>query len=225
LPGKSGAIRSCRVSVNVRLLTIATSDDRESEPQPIGNPLKGRRCLEHEKNLSPEAAGRLKQGFMSAFGGTNARKVAVLEDGLKYRQLEVISLVDSEILASRKLYESQIAKAFGVPNVLVGIAANASYNNVASLTTAWATLNLAPLVAKIERKFSRTVFSSSERGDVFLDLDISVMQRADPEVREQSHKAALETQVMTHDEVRAIEGLSALGESEVICSDPRHSSS
>jgi hypothetical protein len=49
------------------------------------------------------------------------------------------------------------------------------------------------------------------------------MQRADPEVREQSHKAALETQVMTRDEVRAIEGLSALGESEVICSAPRHS--
>lgn len=166
--------------------------------------------LQHEKNLSEGATTRLKDGFASMFGGQNARKIAVLEEGLKYQPMPVISPVDSEILESRKLSEAQIAKAFGVPGVLVGITENASYNNVASLTTAWATLGLAPLVAKIEREFSRTVFSESERGDVFLDLDISALQRADHEARWQSHKIALETNAMTKDEVRAIEGLPAL---------------
>jgi hypothetical protein len=33
------ASKNSRVSAPVRLLTIAASDDREPEPQPIGNPL------------------------------------------------------------------------------------------------------------------------------------------------------------------------------------------
>lgn len=164
--------------------------------------------LGHEKTLSEGAAKRLKDGFMAAFGGRNKNRVAVLEEGLTYTPLPVIAPVDSEILASRQHSLRDICRAFGVPSVLVD-SEDSSYNNVATLTRQFATLTLAPYVAKIEQEFSRTVFSAAER-DLFLDIDLNALMRADPEARWASHRAAAEIGAMTVNEIRRVEGLNPI---------------
>lgn len=65
---------------------------------------------------------------------------------------------------------------------------------------------LAPWVVKIEREFHRSVFSAAARRTHRLDLDLSGLLRGDPETRWQSHKIAVEADILSRDEVRELEG-------------------
>ena len=45
--------------------------------------------LEHPGVIKPEQADRLRESWQSQFGGANAHKVAVLEEGLKFHQMSI----------------------------------------------------------------------------------------------------------------------------------------
>jgi HK97 family phage portal protein len=172
--------------------------------------------LKHEKNLSAAAAARLKENWMSRFGGHNRGAPAVLEEGLDVKVLEQVSPEDAEILAARRFGVEELARIFDVPPVMVGDLSHGTFTNSAVMLRYFAQSCLASWCRKLEAAFAHAVLTEAERESFEIDFDMSGLLRADPEVRWESHKIAIETGVLTTDEVREIEGFNPRGDREPV---------
>lgn len=166
--------------------------------------------LMHEKNLSAGAAERLKESFVSRYGGENRGAPAVLEEGLKFEAFPTISPEDAEILAARRFSTEEIARAFGVPAPLVGILDHASFTNSETLLRHFAQSTLAHWARKLETELSRSILTEQERETYEIDVDLSGLLRGDHAARWAAHKIAIDAGVLTINEVREVEGWSPI---------------
>jgi HK97 family phage portal protein len=73
-----------------------------------------------ERQLSPEAIGRLEKSFADKYAGVdNAWKLVLLEDGLEFQPATMTS-EESQLIESRKFEIAEIARLFGVPPHMIG---------------------------------------------------------------------------------------------------------
>ena len=73
---------------------------------------------------------RVRESWTSAFGGSsNANKVAVLEEGMKYTPIS-ISPEQTQFLETRKFQINEIARIFRVPPHMVGDLEKSSFSNI-----------------------------------------------------------------------------------------------
>ena len=73
---------------------------------------------------------RVRESWTSAFGGSsNANKVAVLEEGMKYTPIS-ISPEQAQFLETRKFQINEIARIFRVPPHMVGDLEKSSFSNI-----------------------------------------------------------------------------------------------
>lgn len=82
--------------------------------------------------ISNETADRLKAYWDANFTGTNAGKIAVLGDSLKYESF-VMKSSDAQMIETLGWTAENVAMAFLVPPWKIGIGTLPSYNNVQSL--------------------------------------------------------------------------------------------
>ena len=177
-------------------------------------------ALMHEKTLSEAATRRLKEAFMSRYGGSNRGAPAVLEEGLKFEAFPTISPEDAEILAARRFSTEEIARAFGVPAPLVGILDHASFTNSETLLRHFGQSTLAHWARKLESELQRSVLTETERETHEIEVDLSGLLRGSNTERWQAHEIALRNGVLTVDEVREVEGWSPRGEDQPAKADP-----
>ena len=81
----------------------------------VGNGARPAGILQTDKMLTEEAAERLRKRWESIHAGlSNAGKTAVLEDGIKFAQVQLTS-VDLEFIQQRQMSIREIARFFDVP--------------------------------------------------------------------------------------------------------------
>jgi HK97 family phage portal protein len=83
-------------------------------------------------HITVETAARVKEKWDSNFTGSNAGKVAVLGDGLKYDPLSQ-KATDSQLIEQLKWTAEDACTAFGVPRYKIGIGPDPPYNNIEAL--------------------------------------------------------------------------------------------
>ena len=88
--------------------------------------------LEAPAAISDETALRVKAYWDENFQGENAGKVAVLGDGLTYKQM-TMTAVDAQLIEQLKWNDATIAGAFGVPAYMINAGTAPAYNNVEAL--------------------------------------------------------------------------------------------
>lgn len=70
--------------------------------------------------LAPDKAVELQQAWTDGFTGSNAGRVAVMSDGLKFESLTAKS-VDSQMVEQLRYSDEQICQPFGMPPFKIGI--------------------------------------------------------------------------------------------------------
>jgi HK97 family phage portal protein len=164
--------------------------------------------IQHPGKLSKEAADRIAQSWKDTHtGGTNAGKLAVLEEGMQYEKIGV-SPEDAELLETRRFSVIEICRLFGVPPVIVGDWSKESFASSSQADIWFASHTLLPWVAKIEREFNRVVFTSSE---YVLSIDVSARLRGDYPTMMGSNIQAVRAGIMSADEARLEAGLDPRG--------------
>jgi HK97 family phage portal protein len=163
-------------------------------------------ALELDASLSDKAFNYLKDQFKDVFSGaSNAAKALVLQPGIHWKQIS-INPEDAEFLASRKFTVEELARIFNVPPVIIGDLQYSSFNNSETLLRWFAQNTLSPWIKKLESEFTRSVFSEATRSTHKLEIDLSGLMRGDPEQRWNAWKIAVETGILTPNEVRQEEG-------------------
>ncbi len=104
--------------------------------------------------LTDEQRAELRSDLDRNFiGATNAGRPLLLEGGLDWRPMS-LSPADMDFVEQRHAAAREIALAFGVPPMLLGIPGDATYANYREANSAFWRLTVLPLVNKAARAIS-----------------------------------------------------------------------
>ncbi|MGN3974434.1 phage portal protein [Tsuneonella sp. SYSU-LHT278] len=121
--------------------------------------------------LSPDQFDRLKAELAGAYAGAgNAGRPMLLEGGLKWQSM-AMTPADMDFAALKAAAARDIALAFGVPPMLLGLPGDATYANYREANRALWRLTLLPLADKILGGISEALGSWFGGARLAVDLD------------------------------------------------------
>jgi HK97 family phage portal protein len=121
--------------------------------------------------LSPEQFERLKAEMEAGFAGAgNAGRPMLLEGGLKWQALS-LSPADMDFVGLKSAAAREIALAFGVPPMLLGLPGDATYANYREANRALWRLTVLPLATTILETLAQGLRGWFEEAALSVDLD------------------------------------------------------
>lgn len=171
----------------------------------VGNGARPSGVLKSPKQLTPEAAKRLKESWNSFVSGIqNTGSTAVLEDGLDWQALSLTS-VDLQFIEQRKTQVYEVARFLGVPPHKLGIQDALKGIDFAKIDQQYVNEVIAPDLDRMEQRMDIDLGLIEE--GLRIDFDESPLLRADVMTRYNAHRIGILTGILTPNEVRRSEGL------------------
>jgi HK97 family phage portal protein len=168
--------------------------------------------LQHPKNLSPGASGRIKQQWDDIHtGADNWAKTAVLEEGMTASVLP-LNVLDLQYVEGRKLNITEACAAYDVPPPVVHILDHATFSNITEQMRSMYRDTMAPKLKLVESTLELelrdgTMGESVEPdfgANVYAEFLLDEVLRGDFEARAAAYQAA---DYMTQAEKRRAENL------------------
>ena len=136
--------------------------------------------LEHSGVVTKEAKEALKKAWNSMHSGlSNSHRVAILEQGLTYKQIGVPP-EDAQFLETKGYQLADIARFYRVPGVLVGLDDKTStYASAEQFFTAFVVHTMRPWFVRWEQAIKQKLFLPQERSKYFAEFLIDGLMRGD----------------------------------------------
>ena len=161
--------------------------------------------LEHPNVLKDPA--KVRDSWNAAFGGSsNAHRVAVLEEGMKYTPIS-ISPNEAQFLETRKFQIDEIARIFRVPPHMVGDLEKSSFSNIEQHSLEFVKYTLNPWVCRWEQALQRALLDDEEKGKYFFRFNVEGLLRGDYQSRMQGYAIARQNGWMSENDIRELENL------------------
>jgi len=155
-------------------------------------------------NLSHDQFERLKSELESNFqGAANAGRPLLLEGGLDWKSLSM-SPKDMDFIEAKHSAAREIALAFGVPPMLLGIPGDNTFSNYAEANRSFYRGTVLPLASRLLAAFADWL-SPAYGGELRLEPDLDQVQALASE-RESLWRRVNEAGFLTDDEKRAAVG-------------------
>ena len=123
------------------------------------------------QNLTEDQFTRLKQELEASFSGAaNAGRPMVLEGGLDWKAL-ALTPRDMDFIEARHAAARDIALAFGVPPMLLGLPGDNTYANLAEAHRALWRQTLIPLVIRVAEELSNWLAPAFDGATLVPDFD------------------------------------------------------
>jgi HK97 family phage portal protein len=139
-------------------------------------------------------------------GAVNANRLWILEGGSKYQQLE-FTADQMQMLATRSMQLSEIARFFGVPEVMIGAGVNSSSAWPASFEQQllyFLNFTLNPYLDEWEAAIRQRLIPLDARDEVFADHDVSNFIKMDSQTKGQFLATLVQNGLMTRNEARVV---------------------
>ena len=161
--------------------------------------------LEHPGTIKDPQ--RVRDSWMSQFGGSsNANKIAVLEEGLKYTPIS-ISPEQAQFLETRKFQINEIARIFRVPPHMVGDLEKSSFSNIEQQSLEFVKYTLDPWVVRWEQSIQRRLLTPEEKNVYFVKFNVEGLLRGDYQSRMSGYATARQNGWMSANDIRELENL------------------
>ncbi len=161
--------------------------------------------LEHPGTIKDPA--RLRNSWTSTFGGSsNAHKVAVLEEGMKYTPIS-ISPEQAQFLETRKFQINEIARIFRVPPHMVGDLEKSSFSNIEQQSLEFVKYTLDPWVSRWEQSMIRSLISDFDKNKYFIKFNVDGLLRGDYQSRMNGYAIGRQNGWMSANDIRELENL------------------
>ena len=160
--------------------------------------------------LSDDQVERLKEELEAQFSGAaNAGRPLLLDGGLDWKPLS-LSPQEMDFLAAKNGAAREIALAFGVPPMLLGIPGDATYANYQEANRALWRQTVLPLLGRVAQSLAHWL-TPVWGGELRLEPDLDAIEALAPE-REALWRRVTEADFLTDDEKRAAVGYGVVGE-------------
>lgn len=161
--------------------------------------------LEHPGTIKDPA--RLRDSWTSTFGGSsNAHKVAVLEEGMKYTPIS-ISPEQAQFLETRKFQINEIARIFRVPPHMVGDLEKSSFSNIEQQSLEFVKYTLDPWVYRWEQSMIRSLIPTADKSKFFIKFNVDGLLRGDYQSRMNGYAIGRQNGWMSANDIRELEDL------------------
>ena len=150
---------------------------------------------------------KLRDSWHDAYGGSsNAGKVAILEEGLKFSPVS-ISPQDAQLIETRKFNISEIARIFRVPPHMIADLEHATFSNIEHQSLEFVKFTLGPWLARWEQAMDRRLLNSFEKEDHYIQFNPEGLLRGDLQSRNNAYAVARQNGWMSANDIRRKEGM------------------
>ena len=150
---------------------------------------------------------RVRESWNKGFSGSsNANKVAILEEGMKYTPIS-ISPEQAQFLETRKFQINEIARIFRVPPHMVGDLEKSSFSNIEQQSLEFVKYTLDPWVSRWEQAIIRSLLTADEKKRYFVKFNVDGLLRGDYQSRMNGYATARQNGWMSANDIRELENL------------------
>lgn len=168
--------------------------------------------LEHPGTLKDPI--RIRESWNATFGGSsNAAKVAVLEEGMKYTPIS-ISPEQAQFLETRKFQINEIARIFRVPPHMVGDLEKSSFSNIEQQSLEFVKYTLDPWVTRWEQAMTKALLTLDEKRQYFIKFNVDGLLRGDYQSRMTGYATGRQNGWMSANDIRELENLDRIPSEE-----------
>src|SRR5690554_2936596 len=164
--------------------------------------------LEHPGTIKDPQ--RVKDSWNKAYqGSSNAHRVAVLEEGMKYQQI-AIAPDQAQFLETRKFQINEIARIFRVPPHMVGDLEKSSFSNIEQQSLEFVKYTLDPWVVRWEQALQKALLLPSEKRAYFVKFNVDGLLRGDYASRMNGYAVARQNGWMSANDIRELEDMNRI---------------
>ena len=168
--------------------------------------------LEHPGVLKDPA--KVRDSWDAVYRGTtNAHKIAVLEEGMKYQQIG-IPPEEAQFLETRKFQINEIARLFRIPPHMVGDLEKSSFSNIEQQSLEFVKYTLDPWVIRWEQALKKSLFLPEEKKEFFIKLNVDGLLRGDYQSRMNGYAIGRQNGWLSTNDIREMEDMNPLPEEE-----------
>ena len=150
---------------------------------------------------------KVRESWNAGFGGSsNAHKIAVLEEGMKYTPIS-ISPNEAQFLETRKSQINEIARIFRVPPHMVGDLEKSSFSNIEQQSLEFVKYTLEPWLVRWEQAMQRSLIPQDDKSKYFIKFNVDGLLRGDYQSRMQGYATARQNGWMSANDIRELENL------------------
>lgn len=153
---------------------------------------------------------KVRDSWNNAFrGSSNANKVAVLEEGMKYTPIS-IPPEQAQFLETRKFQIDEIARIFRIPPHMIGDLEKSSYSNIEQQSLEFVKYTLDPWVCRWEQSLNRALLKPEEKNAYFAKFNVDGLLRGDYASRMNGYATGIQNGFMSPNDVRELENLNRI---------------
>jgi len=164
--------------------------------------------LQHPGKLSKESLERLRESWEASYGGANSGKTAILEEGMTFTGL-TMSNEDMQYLETRAFQVEDIARIYRVPlHMIQSVEKSTSWGSgIENMSLGFVQFTLLPWIRRLESAIWRDLIPDREKESVFPEFLVDGLLRGDIKSRYTAYQLAIQSGIMSPNEVRAKENL------------------
>lgn len=168
--------------------------------------------LEHPGVLKDP--GKVRESWNSVYRGTtNAHKVAVLEEGMKYHQIG-IPPEEAQFLETRKFQLNEIARLYRIPPHMIGDLDKSSFNNIEQQSLEFVKYTLDPWVIRWEQALQKALLLPGEKGKYFVKFNLDGLLRGDYKSRMEGYATGRQNGWFSTNDIREMENMNPISDEE-----------
>jgi HK97 family phage portal protein len=174
-----------------------------------GTALSG--VIERPRESSPikdqSVIDRITDRWQQMYGGsTNAKRVAMLQEGMTFKPLSMTN-VDAELIPALKLTSLDIARIYKVPPHMIGELDKATFSNIEHQAIQFVIYTLLPWIKRHEQAMMRDLLLPSERDEYYIEFNVSGLLRGDQGSRYAAYAVARQWGWLSVNDIRRLENL------------------
>ena len=149
---------------------------------------------------------RLRKSWQAQFTGRKAHSVAVLEEGMTYKQMG-IPPNEAQFLETRKFQINEIARIFRVPPHMVGDLEKSSFSNIEEMGLNFVIYTLNPWIVRWEQSLRQALLLPAEKEKIFFRFNVDGLLRGNYQGRMNGYAIGIQNGFMSPNDVRSLEGM------------------
>lgn len=191
-------IKTCREAIGLALVL------ERYAARLFGNGARPSGILSLKDKADATALANINAAWNAAHGGGKSGGTAFLPGDAEYQQL-TFSSVDAQFAEMRAFQIGEIARAFGVPPILLQDYSRATWSNSESMGRQFLQFTLLPWLQSWQAAYRRVLLSPDERSTHLIDFVVDDILRADFGSRVEGYAKLISSRVLNPNEVRAME--------------------
>ncbi|MCQ9422712.1 phage portal protein [Pseudomonas sp. LJDD11] len=153
------------------------------------------------------AIDRVLDQWGNKFAGLdNAKKVAMLQEGMTFRPVSMTN-VDAEIISMLKLSGVDCARIYKIPLPMVNDLDKANYNTIEQLLIQFVVFGLLPWVKRHEQAMMRDFLLPADRREYFIEFNVGGLMRGDQKSRYDAYAIGRQWGWLSVNDIRRLENM------------------